>query len=106
MLKSQYVNILNSIQIIKLYIKVFELSYLTGDQLTSSSHPDFYRTAIMNGARLVEMDVYDGDYDRPYITHKYTLTSKIDFEDAIIVCKECAFDLTEYILILIFKLNF
>ena len=53
----------------------------------------------MNGARLVEMDVYDGVNDgQPRMYHQKTLTSKILFEDAIIACKESAFKLTEYIL--------
>ena len=51
----------------------------------------------MNGARLVEMDVYDSVHDgKPKIYHQKTLTSKILFEDAIIACKEAAFKLTEY----------
>ena len=65
--------------------------------MTSRSDPDFYRTAIMNGARLVEMDVYDGPNNRPQIYHGSTLTSKINFEDALIVCRDFAFSLTEYI---------
>ena len=70
---------------------------MSGDQLTSSSDPDFFRNAIMNGARLVEMDVYDGPDNQPYITHKNTLTSKIYFEDALNICRNFAFELTEYV---------
>ena len=73
-------------------------TYLSGDQITSKSSADCYRAAIMNGARLVEMDVYNGDNtnnNQPCIYHQKTFTSKILFEEAILTCKECAFKLTQ-----------
>jgi phosphatidylinositol phospholipase C delta len=69
-------------------------TYLSGDQLTSRSGADCYRYAIMSGARLVEMDVYDGP-SGPVIYHQKTLTSKILFEEAIATCSEYAFKLSQ-----------
>lgn len=80
-------------------------TYLSGDQITSKSSADCYRIAIMNGARLVEMDVHDGPDDQPIIYHQKTLTSKILFEEAISTCKEYAFKLTEYPLIITIELH-
>lgn len=77
------------------YMNSSHNTYLSGDQLTSKSSADCYRSAIMNGARLVEMDVYDGPNNQPIIYHQKTLTSKIFFEEAIITCNEYAFKLSE-----------
>jgi len=73
-------------------------TYLSGDQITSKSSADCYKTAIMNGARLVEMDVYNGDStnnNQPCIYHQKTFTTKILFEEAIVTCKQYAFKLSE-----------
>jgi phosphatidylinositol phospholipase C delta len=51
------------------------------------------------------VDVYDGVDNRPQIFHQKTLTSKIYFEDALIACKNCAFKLTEYPLIITIELH-
>ena len=77
------------------YVNSSHNTYLTGDQLTSMSSADCYRAAIMNGARLVEMDVYDGADNEPRIYHQKTLTSKMKFSDALLVIKEYAFKLSE-----------
>ena len=93
-------------------------TYLRGDQLTSESKAESYINAIMMGSRLVEssptsflfccfckkrinvvviflVDLYDGSDGQPKIYHKSTLTSKLNFEDALIAIKEYAFKLTE-----------
>ena len=49
----------------------------------------------MKGARLLEMDVYDGPDGQPEIYHKGTLTSKISFEKVIEKIKPYVFKLTE-----------
>ena len=77
------------------YVNSSHNTYLTGDQLTSESKADCYRAAIMNGARLVEMDVFDGDDGEPRIFHQKTLTSKMKFSDALLIIKEYAFKLSE-----------
>lgn len=80
-------------------------TYLSGDQLTSKSSSDCYRAAIMDGARLLEMDVYDGPNNQPIIYHQKTLTTKILFEEAIVTCKEYAFKISEYPLIITIELH-
>lgn len=80
-------------------------TYLSGDQLTSDSSADSYRAAIMNGARLVEMDVYDGPDGQPRIFHQKTLTSKMLFEDALIVIKQYGFKLSDYPIIITIELH-
>ncbi len=77
------------------YVNSSHNTYLTGDQLTSTSSADCYRAAIMNGARLVEMDVYDGADNEPRIYHQKTLTSKMKFSDALLIIKEYAFKISE-----------
>lgn len=77
------------------YVNSSHNTYLTGDQLTSTSSADCYRAAIMNGARLVEMDVYDGADNEPRIYHQKTLTSKMKFADALLIIKEYAFKISE-----------
>lgn len=77
------------------YISSSHNTYLTGDQFTSESKADCYRAAIMNGARLVEMDVYDGADNQPRIYHQKTLTSKMKFADALLVIREYAFKISE-----------
>lgn len=80
-------------------------TYLTGDQLTSTSQPEGYVAAIMKGARLLEMDCYDGSDGQPRIFHQKTLTSKLLLEDALIAIKEYAFKNTDYPLIITIELH-
>lgn len=80
-------------------------TYLTGDQLTSISSADGYIMAIMKGARLLEMDCYDGSDGQPKIYHHGTLTSKITFEEALIAIRDYAFKLTSYPLIITIELH-
>ena len=49
----------------------------------------------MMGCRLLEVDVFDGEDGQPKIFHRSTLTSKLNFEDALNAIKEYAFKLTE-----------
>ncbi|KAM0720158.1 hypothetical protein Q7P37_004294 [Cladosporium fusiforme] len=56
-------------------------TYLTAHQLYGSSTATAYETALLNGARCVEIDAWD-DSDRPdepKVTHGYTLTSNLPF---------------------------
>ena len=54
---------------------------------------------------IFKVDVYDGPDNKPQIFHQKTLTSKIYFEDALIACKEAAFVLTDYPLIITIELH-
>jgi phosphatidylinositol phospholipase C delta len=47
------------------------------------------------GARLLEMDCYDGSDGKPKIFHQNTLSKKILFEEVLIAIKPHAFKVTE-----------
>lgn len=59
-------------------------TYLMRHQLYGTSSAAAYETALLAGARCVEMDAWDNeeDKDEPKITHGYTLVSHISFRSA------------------------
>ncbi|KAI1815492.1 1-phosphatidylinositol-4,5-bisphosphate phosphodiesterase [Poronia punctata] len=56
-------------------------TYLLGHQLQGKSSATAYETALVTGARCVEIDAWDNDDDKdePKVTHGYTLVSNIPF---------------------------
>ncbi|KAK5057630.1 hypothetical protein LTR84_011630 [Exophiala bonariae] len=56
-------------------------TYLMAHQLFGTSSAGAYETALIAGARCVEIDAWDGDQnkDEPKVTHGYTLVSNIPF---------------------------
>jgi phosphatidylinositol phospholipase C delta len=56
-------------------------TYLMAHQLFGTSSASAYETALIAGARCVEIDAWDGDEnkDEPKVTHGYTLVSNIPF---------------------------
>ena len=65
-------------------------SYLAGNQLWGESSPDALRRALSLGARVVELDTYDGNPE-PIVTHGGTLTSKLGFREAVRAVRDYAF---------------
>jgi phosphatidylinositol phospholipase C delta len=56
-------------------------TYLLGHQLQGKSSASAYETALLTGARCVEIDAWDNSDDKgePKVTHGYTLVSHIPF---------------------------
>ena len=75
-------------------------TYLVGDQLKSESSTEMYITALREGYRCLEIDIWDGVTGEPIVYHGRTLTSKILFKDVIQVIAQHAFTCNPYPVIL------
>ncbi|MCO5565792.1 hypothetical protein L7F22_019467 [Adiantum nelumboides] len=75
-------------------------TYLVKGQLTGESTAEGYIRALMQGARSVELDCWDGPGNEPVVTHGHTLTSKVPFRDVIQAIGKYAFVASPYPLIL------
>ncbi|KAH7098050.1 PLC-like phosphodiesterase [Auriculariales sp. MPI-PUGE-AT-0066] len=85
------------------YIAASHNTYLVGNQLVGSSTFEGYIRALLNGARSVELDIYDGDRDaggEPIVYHGGTLTGRVTMRRACEAIKKYAFVVSPYPIII------
>ncbi|KAJ1026876.1 hypothetical protein NDA16_002172 [Ustilago loliicola] len=82
------------------YISSSHNTYLVGGQWKGDSTVEGYIRALLQGARSVELDCWDGPNNVPQITHGRTLTSRVPFQDVISAIARYAFVTSPYPLIL------
>lgn len=82
------------------YISSSHNTYLVGGQWKGDSTVEGYIRALLQGARSVELDCWDGPNNVPQITHGRTLTSRVPFQDVITAIARYAFVTSPYPLIL------
>ncbi|CAJ0602173.1 unnamed protein product [Cylicocyclus nassatus] len=75
-------------------------TYLAGLQLKGEATVEGYIYALRRGARLLELDLFDGAHGEPVITHKRTLIDPITLRNALEAIKRCAFETSPYPVIL------
>lgn len=75
-------------------------TYLVGGQWKGDSTVEGYVRALLQGARTVEIDCWDGPGNEPQVTHGRTLTSKVPFRDVIEAIERYAFVASPFPLIL------
>lgn len=82
------------------YISSSHNTYLVGGQWKGDSTVEGYIRALLQGARSVELDCWDGPNNVPQITHGRTLTRRVPFQDVISAIARYAFVTSPYPLIL------
>ncbi|UZJ55909.1 hypothetical protein CBS101457_005229 [Exobasidium rhododendri] len=82
------------------YISSSHNTYLVGGQWKGDSTVEGYIRALLQGARSVEIDCWNGPGNEPQVTHGRTLTSKVPFRDVISAIERYAFIASAYPLIL------
>ncbi|KAF3940711.1 hypothetical protein ABW19_dt0202772 [Dactylella cylindrospora] len=75
-------------------------TYLLERQVAGESSIEGYVRTLQRGCRCVEIDCWDGDDEKPVVTHGRTLTSKVSFFDVIQTIGKYAFVATQYPVIL------
>lgn len=82
------------------FISTSHNTYLLGRQVNGTSSVEAYVTALRHGCRSVEIDCWDGENNNPRVTHGFTRTTSVNFEDVCYAINRCAFDASPYPVIL------
>lgn len=75
-------------------------TYLTGLQMKGEATVEGYVAALNRGARLLELDLFDGEAGQPVITHKRTLIQPITLRDTLHAILRRAFVVSPFPVIL------
>ncbi|GMR48021.1 hypothetical protein PMAYCL1PPCAC_18216, partial [Pristionchus mayeri] len=75
-------------------------TYLTGLQMKGEATVEGYVAALNRGAKLLELDLFDGEAGQPVITHKRTLIQPITLRDTLHAILLKAFAISDYPVIL------
>ncbi|KAK0283549.1 hypothetical protein LTR35_001916 [Friedmanniomyces endolithicus] len=75
-------------------------TYLLGHQVRGTSSVEGYIDSLIRGCRCVEVDCWDGENNRPMVTHGRTMSTRVSFEDCISVIAKYAFHSSPYPLII------
>ncbi|CAJ0585134.1 unnamed protein product, partial [Mesorhabditis spiculigera] len=75
-------------------------TYLTASQLKGEATIEGYILALKKGARLLELDVFNGDQGDPIITHKNTFITPLSLRHALKSIQRTAFETSPYPVIL------
>ncbi|GMS79147.1 hypothetical protein PENTCL1PPCAC_1322, partial [Pristionchus entomophagus] len=75
-------------------------TYLTGLQMKGEATVEGYVSALDRGARLLELDLFDGEAGEPVITHRLTLIQPITLRDTLHVILKRAFVTSQFPVIL------
>jgi len=76
-------------------------TYLEAGQIIGQSSLEQYVDVLLRGCRCLEIDCWDSPQTgRPIVTHGWTATTSIPFEDVVKTCRDYAFVSTPYPLIL------
>ncbi|KAK5944300.1 hypothetical protein PMZ80_003581 [Knufia obscura] len=82
------------------FISTSHNTYLTGRQVNGTSSVEAYVTALRRGCRSVEIDCWNGENNNPRVTHGFTGTTSVPFDEVIKAINRCAFDVSSYPVIL------
>lgn len=75
-------------------------TYLAGLQLKGDATIEGYIYALKKGARLLELDLFDGEHGEPVISHKRTLIEPITLRNTLQAIKRYGFEKSPYPVIL------
>jgi len=80
-------------------------TYLEDAQIVGTASVDQYLHVIRSGCRCVEIDCWDGPNLEPVVTHGFTMTNKISFEEVVCALRDHGFENSPFPLILSLEMH-